>query len=178
MVTPANRVIARAGFKLCWAPGTLGFLQYFLPNTSKDEKNSYVSAGLLAQCHMLNPSLVIALNLQKVRWGPRLATFWIKILNFTRVIRLKWLANITLWDLQLPESMLLLTGHLNCGPFKYYCREPIQIGWQKLNGGTHPPGSILLLGAHLNRGLFRYYCRGAHLNWLAKIKLRGPGLLE
>ena len=66
MVTSANHVIARAGFTLCWAPGTLGFsLHIFLPNTSEDQKTSYVSAGPLAQRHMLNPSLVIALPLLK-----------------------------------------------------------------------------------------------------------------
>ena len=30
-----------------------GFRNIFLPNTSEDQKNSYVSAGPLAQCHML-----------------------------------------------------------------------------------------------------------------------------
>ena len=39
------------------------FRNIFLPNTSEDQKHSYVSAGLLAQGHMLNPSLVIALRL-------------------------------------------------------------------------------------------------------------------
>ena len=29
IVTPTNHAIARAGFTLGWAPGTLGFLQYF-----------------------------------------------------------------------------------------------------------------------------------------------------
>ena len=62
MVTPANHVIARAGFTLRWAPGTLGFCSIFLANTSEEQKNSYVSAGPLAQCHVLNPSLVIALR--------------------------------------------------------------------------------------------------------------------
>ena len=62
MVTPADHVIARAGFTLCWAPGTLGFCNIFLPNTSEDQKISYVSAGPLAQCHTLNLSLVIALR--------------------------------------------------------------------------------------------------------------------
>ena len=41
--------------------------------------------------------------------------------------------------------------------------------------GPGPPGSMFLFGAHLNWGPFKYYCRGGHLNWLAKIKLRGPG---
>ena len=62
MLTPANHVIARAGFTLFWAPGTLGFCNIFLPNTREDQKNSYVRAGPLAQCHVLNPSLVIALR--------------------------------------------------------------------------------------------------------------------
>ena len=62
MVTPANQVIARAGFTFCWAPGTLGFCNIFLANTSKEQKNSYVSARPLAQCHVLNPSPVIALR--------------------------------------------------------------------------------------------------------------------
>ena len=38
------------------------FRNIFLPNTGKDQKQSYISAGPLAQCHMLNPSLVIALR--------------------------------------------------------------------------------------------------------------------
>ena len=29
IVTPTNYVIARTGFTLSWAPGTLGFSQYF-----------------------------------------------------------------------------------------------------------------------------------------------------
>ena len=56
MVTPANYVIALAGFVLHGASGvgTLGFLQHFLPNASDDqEKMSFdLSAGLLALCHM------------------------------------------------------------------------------------------------------------------------------
>ena len=62
VVTPANHVIARAGFTLSWAPGTLGFLLYFPANTGDDQKKSYVSAGPLTLCHMLNSSLVIALR--------------------------------------------------------------------------------------------------------------------
>ena len=38
------------------------FRNIFLPNTGKDQKKSYMSAGPLALCHMLNPSLVIALR--------------------------------------------------------------------------------------------------------------------
>ena len=57
-----NHVISRAGFTLCWGPGTLRFLQYF-PSTYKlRPKKSYLSAGPLALCHMLNPSLVIPLR--------------------------------------------------------------------------------------------------------------------
>ena len=62
MVTRANHFIARAGFTLCWVPGTLGFCDIFLANTSEEQKNSYVKAGPLTQCHVLNPSLVIALR--------------------------------------------------------------------------------------------------------------------
>ena len=65
MVTPTNHVLAQAGFTLCWAHGTLGFLLYFPPNTGEDQKKFYMSAGPLALCHMLNPSLDIALGLQK-----------------------------------------------------------------------------------------------------------------
>ena len=35
---PANHVIAQAGFTLSWAPGTLGFTKFFLPNTGEDQK--------------------------------------------------------------------------------------------------------------------------------------------
>ena len=52
MVTPTNDVIAPAGFTLRWAPGTLGFLQYFLPNTGEDQKKSYMSAEPLAMYHL------------------------------------------------------------------------------------------------------------------------------
>ena len=62
MVTPTNHVIARAGFTLSWDPGTWDFCNIFLPNTDEDQKKSYMSAEPLALCHMLNPSLVIALG--------------------------------------------------------------------------------------------------------------------
>ena len=39
------------------------FRNIFLPNTSEDQENSNVRAEPLAQSHMLNPSLVIALRL-------------------------------------------------------------------------------------------------------------------
>ena len=38
------------------------FRNIFLPNTGEDQKKSYMSAGSLLLCHMLNPSLVIALR--------------------------------------------------------------------------------------------------------------------
>ena len=41
------------------------FRKIFLPKTSEDQKNFYVSAEPLAQCHMLIPSVVISLRLQK-----------------------------------------------------------------------------------------------------------------
>ena len=49
MVTPANRVIARAGFTLC-GPQALGdFHNIFLPILGEDQKTSnHLSAGLLA----------------------------------------------------------------------------------------------------------------------------------
>ena len=62
MVTATNHVIAQAGFILSWARGTLGLLQYFLPNAVEDQKKSYMSLGPLTLCHLLNPSLVIALR--------------------------------------------------------------------------------------------------------------------
>ena len=62
MVTPTNHVIARTRFRLCWAPGTLGFCNNFLPNTGEDQNKFYMSAGPLALYHMLNSSLVIALH--------------------------------------------------------------------------------------------------------------------
>ena len=34
------------------------FCNIFLPNTGEDQKKSYLSAGLLALSHMLNPFLV------------------------------------------------------------------------------------------------------------------------
>ena len=61
IVTPTNNVIVRAGFTSSWASGTLEFCNIFLPNTGEDQKKSYLSAEPLALCHMLNPSLVIAL---------------------------------------------------------------------------------------------------------------------
>ena len=59
---PTNHVIARVGFTLSWDPGTLRFCNIFVPNTGEDQKKSYLSAGPLALCHVLNPSLVIALH--------------------------------------------------------------------------------------------------------------------
>ena len=56
--TPTNHVIARAGFTLSWTPGTTGFLQYFPVKCSRRPTKSDMSAGPLALCHMLNPSLV------------------------------------------------------------------------------------------------------------------------
>ena len=41
--------------------------------------------------------------------------------------------------------------------------------WLYLCEGVRVPGKILLLGAHL------YIIVGAHLNWLVKIELKGPG---
>ena len=34
-----NHVISRAGFTLCWAPGTLDFRNIFLPNIGEDQKS-------------------------------------------------------------------------------------------------------------------------------------------
>ena len=63
IVTPTNRVIVRAGFTLSWATGTLEYSQYFPAyNADQDQKKSYLSVGPLALCHMLNPSMVIALR--------------------------------------------------------------------------------------------------------------------
>ena len=59
---PTNHVIARVGFTLSWAPGTLRFLQYFRAKTDEDQTKSCLSAGPLALCSVLNPSLVIALH--------------------------------------------------------------------------------------------------------------------
>ena len=59
---PTNHVIARVGFTMSWAPGTLRFLQYFRANTGEGQKKSLLSAGPLALCYVLNPSLVIALH--------------------------------------------------------------------------------------------------------------------
>ena len=55
----------------------------------------------------------------------QLATFRIKTLNFTRAIRLNWLANIKLKGPEPPGRILLLGAHLNWGLFKYSCRGPI-----------------------------------------------------
>ena len=38
------------------------FCNIFLPNKGEDQKMSYVGAEPLALCHMLNPSLIIALR--------------------------------------------------------------------------------------------------------------------
>ena len=38
------------------------FCNIFLSNTGENQEKSYMSAGPLALCHMLNPSLVIALR--------------------------------------------------------------------------------------------------------------------
>ena len=38
------------------------FRNIFLPNTGEDQKKSHMSAGPLTLCHVLNPSLVIALR--------------------------------------------------------------------------------------------------------------------
>ena len=46
---------------------------------------------------------------------PQLATFRIKTLNFSRVIRLNWLANVKLKGPKPPETILLLEAHLNWG---------------------------------------------------------------
>ena len=62
MVTPTNHVIARAGFTLSWALALWDFRNIFLPNAGEDQKKSYMSPGPMALCHMLNPSLVIALR--------------------------------------------------------------------------------------------------------------------
>ena len=35
---PTNHVIARVGFTLSWAPGTLNFCDIFAPNTGEDQK--------------------------------------------------------------------------------------------------------------------------------------------
>ena len=45
----------------------------------------------------------------------QLATFKIKTPNFSRVIRLKWLANIKLKGPELPGTILMLGAHLNWG---------------------------------------------------------------
>ena len=42
MVTPTNHVIALDGFTLIWAPGTLEFSQYFMPNTGEELKTKKV----------------------------------------------------------------------------------------------------------------------------------------
>ena len=39
------------------------FCNIFLPNKGEDQKKSYMSAEPLALCHVLNPSLIIALRL-------------------------------------------------------------------------------------------------------------------
>ena len=63
MVTPTNHVIAQAGFTLSLDPWHFGdFSNIFLPNIDEDQKKSYMSAGPMALCHLLNPSLVIALR--------------------------------------------------------------------------------------------------------------------
>ena len=67
MVIPTNRGIARAGFTLSWAAGTLGFSQYFPANTGKDQIKSYMSAGPLALCHMLNLFWLLHYVYKKVR---------------------------------------------------------------------------------------------------------------
>ena len=51
-------------------------------------------------------------SIKKVTLDPELATFRIKTLNFTRVIRLNCLANIKL-RVRAPGSILLLGAHLN-----------------------------------------------------------------
>ena len=60
--------------------------------------------------------------------GPELATFRIKTLDFTWVVRVNWLAHIKLRDPGPPGSIVLLGAHLNWGPFKYYVGGPFKLG--------------------------------------------------
>ena len=64
------------------------FCSIFLPNPGEDQQKSYMSAGSLALCHMLNPSLLQHYIRKKVTCEPELPNFRIKTLTFTRVIRL------------------------------------------------------------------------------------------
>ena len=58
---PSNHVIARAGFEL--GPWHFGIFAIFSCQVQvKTKKKSYLSAEPLAQSHMLNPSLFVALR--------------------------------------------------------------------------------------------------------------------
>ena len=73
------------------------FCNIFLPNISEDQKKSYyLSAGPChcATCHIRRWLLLYVHK--KFRWGPEVATFWTKTLDFTLVIRLNWLEKIEL----------------------------------------------------------------------------------
>ena len=47
IVTPTNRVIARAGFTLSWANGTLGYLQYFRAKCRSKPKKFLSERGIM-----------------------------------------------------------------------------------------------------------------------------------
>ena len=94
MVTPTNDVIARAEFTLRWAPGTLGIFE-----TSscliliKTKKSLIIWAWEPWHCAIwwTRPWFLHYVH-KKVRWGPEVATFRTKTLNFSRVLHLNWLA--------------------------------------------------------------------------------------
>ena len=71
------------------------FCYIFLPNVGEGQKKFYhLNAGPLALFHIVNLDLIIALRSEKVTWGPEVATFRTKTLNFFQVIHLNWLAKI------------------------------------------------------------------------------------
>ena len=96
------------------------FRNIFQPNTGEDQikvLSEHGAPGTLSYGKSI-PGYCITF-IKKIRWGLQLATFRIKTLNFARVIRLNWLANIKLKGPGPPGSILLLGAHLNWGPFNY-----------------------------------------------------------
>ena len=104
-------------FKYC--PWHFEIVQYYSAKYRWKLKKSLIWARGPLHCAicLIRPCLLHYVH-KKVRWGAQLATFRIKTLNFPRVMRSNWLANIKLKGPQPPEALLLLEARLNWGPFK------------------------------------------------------------
>ena len=122
MVTLTNHVIVRAGFTLIWSLALWNFRNILLPNTGEDQKKVLYERRVSGTMPYVKsvPGYCITFIKRLL-----LATFRIKNLNFTLVIRLNWLAKIKLRGPGPPGSILLLGAQLNRGPFRYYCRGPM-----------------------------------------------------